>query len=250
MKKLVGLLTCVFVSMCIVNIVEAYVIVSPGTYYYNSWNPTLKTYLETATNNEVGIASTFEDINQLLEYDALLLSTRVPWALLSLSEIQNISSYIATGRRAVLVGEHPAWLSSSQILDIVGGTLDGITDDEAFTAYIHQLTKNVDSIHIGTGGNAVGGISLFSQNVATLWGVEQNVLTVLDSGLFGVSGEWVSENFDNKQFTLNVAYWLAGQPSAPVIEEPDPIPEPIPDPSTLFLFGSGLIALAEFRRKM
>ena len=84
-------------------------------------------------------------------------------------------------------------------------------------------------------GSAVGGTSLFDIDVANLWGVSENVLSVQDVNWF--SDIYIGNN-DNLQFADNLAVWLAGT-SASVV----------PEPGTLLVLGLGLVCLCVVRRK-
>jgi len=188
--------------------------------------------LDLATGNNVTVVSNFENLTDMLTYDALWLDLRGrgindPPDLLSAVEVANLTSFINTGKRVVMIGEwgniinEPHFVEdwNIQILSIVGGTFVG-TPDEALTAIMypvisHDLTNGISQIDL-TGnsiGVAMGGTSLFDYNFATLWG--NNVLTILDEGIF-------NDNFwsdaDNSIFATNVANWIANSNSVPTID--------------------------------
>lgn len=112
-----------------------------------------------------------------------------------------MAAFIATGRRVVMIGENPWWTGwNEQILGLVGGGFVG----EGPTGYIstvvpHELTADVDMVHVGAPGVSYGGLSLFDHRVVTLWGLR--VVTTLD---LNVVGEYASSS-DNDQLIPNLA---------------------------------------------
>jgi hypothetical protein len=147
------------------------------------------------------------DLSALLAADRLWLDQRWIDGELTQPELTNLAAFLATGRRAVLVGEHTgSWLDwNNQILSLVGGTCAG----DAF-GLVHDLDSDPVlcfgdiEIDLPNGGVASGGTRLFDQSWATLWG---NVVTVLDIGGFG---DWTA---GSSQFGRNLADWLLGGPS-------------------------------------
>ena len=77
--------------------------------------------MTTALNNACrNIATTpnFENLAQMLSYNAIWLDARsFGGSLLSANELSNIATFIATGRRVVLMGENTNWTTwDNQIL--------------------------------------------------------------------------------------------------------------------------------------
>ena len=214
------------------------VLVSDGTYangYGRAWWSNMTAAMNTATENSVDVVSNFEDLPGMLGYDALWLDYRNQTSVLGDTEKVNISTFIATGRRLVMIGEHNSWETwNNSILDIVGGSHSGDYDGVANTAAANDLTQEVSTVKVPYGGTTNGGDALFDVNFATLWGENNNVLTILD-GDFASFMNWNSQ--DNAQFSTNVAGWIADSG------------DPVPIPGAIWLLGSGLLGLAGIQRK-
>jgi len=73
-----------------------------GNYYWNN----ITAALNSATGNNVYTTADFSNLSQMLTYDAIWLDIRDTSSLLSATELSNISSFLGTGRRAVLIGEN------------------------------------------------------------------------------------------------------------------------------------------------
>lgn len=181
-----------------------------------------------------GVAQ-FSDLSNLatlLSYDRLWLDQRLH-DVLSPTELANVAAFIATGRRAVLIGENSSWNSgwNPQILSLVGGSLgaNGCFFTNTNSAVANELTAGVSSVFVPCAHVVVGGTSLFDVNFATLWGASQNVLTIFDANLMDNSYD---SNPDNTRFSQNVVAWLAG-PQATV-----------PEPGSVVLVASGLLVVA------
>ncbi|SEL93466.1 VPLPA-CTERM protein sorting domain-containing protein [Syntrophus gentianae] len=197
-------------------------------YGYSSWT-NMTNALDTATGNQVTVVSNFSNLSQMMTYDALWLDQRWTSGSLAATEVSNIASFIATGRKVVMIGENSSWTSwNNQILGIVGGTFAGESSATAYPIVFNSLTNGISSIDLPTAGLANGGTALFDQNFATLWG--SNVLTLLDVNV-------LDNSYGNAQFETNVANWVAD--SGPVV----------PIPAAVWLLGSGLIGLFGLRRK-
>lgn len=197
---------------------------NPAAYGYggSSWGD-ITNYLNSATGGAVTEVANFENAVQVDAADALWIDLGGDdnsFQGMSATEIANITDFISSGRRVVMIGENTAWSQwVSQILGLVGGTLSNASSfGYTATAVAHPLTGGVSGISVQNGGQAtvaLGGTSLFTQNVATLWGDDQNVLTILDVNVF--SNDYINEA-DNRQFTQNTVAWLAA--------EQDVVPEP------------------------
>lgn len=192
---------------------------------------------------------TLSDLSYMLQYDALWVDQRwhsAPTAL----EVANLAAYAATGRRVVLMGEDATWGPwNNAVLGAVGGaegpgqTQDwywsyghvapGCLDGAAHTVLAHALTKGVSSVNMSCGGYALGGTALFDYNVATLWGPQQNVLSILDANILDDRFNLVG---DGKVFRENVMEWVA-------------TPTSTPEPATLALLGTGLLAVGAVARR-
>jgi len=191
-----------------------------------------------AAGSSVDVAEDFSDLSQMLNYDALWLSTRRSSNVLSEIEINNITSFIATGRRVVLNGENGYWWGdwNDSILATVGGSSIRYESDthRQNTVVSNSLTDGVNAIQLGTGGIAIGGTALFESNSITLWGESNNVVSMLDVNLCA-DNYW--DYVDNAQFCGNLASWTASSVSA------------VPVPAAVWLFGSGLIGLMGVARR-
>jgi len=203
--------------------------------------------LQTSTGNQVTVVSNFENLSQMLLYDALWIDIQQKYDpiygvynLLSDTEVNNISDYIDTGRKVVMIGENRSWTPwNTQILNIVGGTFVDDTEDMGLvvtsSVYAHDLTYSAPTIFLNSAGFVSGGKALYDINFATLWGAQSNVLTILDVNV--MSDEYWGVQH-NGQFSLNVANWVA---------DTTVVPEPIS--STLFVIGAGILAGRRYLRR-
>jgi MYXO-CTERM domain-containing protein len=208
-------------------------------YGYSQWD-NMTAALNTASGNGVTVTSNFTNLAQMLAADALWLDQRWTSGSLSGTELTNLSTFISTGKRVVMIGENSNWTAwDNQILGLVGGSFAGDGFNTATTIYSHALTAGVTSTTLpGSGLSTVsGGTALFDQNWATLWGANQNVLTLLDINVMSDSN-WSDAN--NAVFANNVAQWISATP------QNNNVPE---GGSTVAMMGLAALALAGARRK-
>lgn len=215
-------------------------IINSDLYYGSSEWSKMTAAVEDGGNNQVTFVADFEDLSLMLQYNALWLQMRSISCspdfncsgTLSSLEINNIRAFIASGRRVVMIGEWGGWPYgtelgwqdwNNQILSIVEGSYDTAYGDSPVainpvSIINHKLTEGVNELELigNRYGAANGGLALFEPNFATLWGNIDNVLTVLDTGVFDDS-RW--DLGDNGQFSTNVADWIAASNAQAQCEE-------------------------------
>jgi len=151
--------------------------------------------------------------------DAILIVARSnygPSTTLTAQEKSNLTAFLATGGRVVIVGDAADNLYSDWTNSVVNfasaGAASVATYSGAATAIAgSELTDGVGSVNLQGAGVVTGGTgtALFNKNWATLWG--DNLLTVLDVNAL--------TRFPAPAFRDNVADWLgASQPTAAVPE--------------------------------
>ncbi len=195
------------------------------------------TSLTAATGNSISFTGDFSNLSDMMSYDAIFLQARETSSTLSVAEINNITAFAATGRKVLMIGENDNWLGWNQQITAIGGGSYNYMGywlyDTATKVVDNALTAGADNVYLPAAGVAIGGTSLYNYNFATLWGSNQNILTILDVNLES-DGYW--SNANNGAFTTNVAYWLADS-------------NPVPIPPAFLLLGSGLVGLLGLRRK-
>lgn len=219
---------------------QASVLVSPSGgdigygYGFSKWSG-FTSALDTASGNTVTVGN-LNDLPTMLTYDALFVDQRWTGGSLSATELGNIASFIATGRRVAMIGENNSWASwNNQILGLVGGSHGGQSSATTSPVVANELTAGVGAISLPTAGVANGGTALFDVNWATLW--NSNTLTLLDVNVFA---NWSG---NNAQFGTNVANWLTsgGNNGGGNV--------PVPAPLALLLTGVASLLLARRSRK-
>jgi hypothetical protein len=212
-------------------------------YGYNSNWASMTLAINSAVT--VTVTSDFSNLAQMNSYDAIWLDQRGTTGTLSATEISNIQSFIATGKRVVLMGENSAWTPwNNQLMSIVGGTYVGqVSGNSPLTPVItNALTAGISTVQPYAWGNVTGGTPLFSGNFATLWGAGQNVLVILDVNLWDDSGTgWPAA--DNALFGQNVAAWIGG--SGPV----QSVPSMNQWGMIIFMLLAGLVSVYYLRRQ-
>jgi len=190
-----------------------HVLVSQGVdpafgYYYGgaSW-PGMTAALDAAAAS-VTVTPDLENLAYMLTFDSLWVDQRWDDGSLTANEMANIVDFIATGRPVVMIGENDNWIPwNDQILGVAGGSFAGETNGILNTTTAHPLTAGVSQVEVVLAGTADSGLSLFDQNVMTIWSGAGNdsVLTILDVN--AASEAWGS--VDNTVFFTNVASWVA-----------------------------------------
>jgi hypothetical protein len=196
-------------------------------YGLSSW-PTMTADLNTAfggPGNVTVSGATLDNIPNLMSYDRLWITARQPGDPgLSAAEQTALSAYIAAGHRVVLTGENANWASwNNSILAPVGGSYSGSDTSATLTRVVlNSITAGVPTLNTIFDGIAVGGTSLFNQNVVTLWEPQQNVLSILSVN--------VQDDNRNVTFDGNVATWLAAASTS------------VPEPSSVVIVCGSLLA--------
>lgn len=153
---------------------------------------------------------------------------------LTSAEKANITSFLATGKNVVIIGEGNFWDEwNADILGFASGTtavIGPVVSGNTSPVTANALTAGVGSILLQGVGTTSGGTALFGQNFATLW--KPNLLTVLDFQVF--------QDFGAEPFRDNVATYLGTTPTAAV-----------PEPSTwaMMIGGFALTGVALRRRR-
>lgn len=174
---------------------------------------------------------------QVAAADAIVVVHRnpfLPGASLSTDEIANLTGFLATGKRVILIGEGNFWDAwNDSILGFASGgtaTHGTVVSGSTTPAVANDLTDGVTSLLMQAVGTAVGGggTALFGTNFATLWG--DNLLTVLDGQVF--------TQFGAPAFRDNVSAWLDESAATSV-----------PAPASLALLLAGIVGVGMARRR-
>lgn len=178
---------------------------------------------------------------QVAAADAILIVARSgfePGAALTATEQANLTSFLATGKRVVIVGDGVDFIfgefTDSAVAFASGGTASAtyFVSTTATALPGDPLTSGVTSVLLQGAATVNGGTALFTPNWATLWG--DNLLTVLDVNALTAS--------PGPAFRDNIASWLgASQATAPV---------PEPASWAMMMLGFGLAGFAMRRRSV
>lgn len=150
---------------------------------------------------------------------AILVNERFYSQGMTAAETANLSAFLATGGRVVIFGENSGWTDWDNVLLAFasGGTASfgGEANGSTNAIVSNSLTNGVSSLNLVAAGVSTGGsgTQLFADNVAALWGAQQNLLTILDINA-------VDNSFGNVQFSQNVADWLGSGQSGSAVPEP------------------------------
>lgn len=204
--------------------------VLPGTGYGN-WSG-----LTSALNSAFGPGAITVGtglIGDLSGYSALWIQApKAGDAGLTPAEQATVMAFLATGRRVVMVGENFSWLDwDNSILATVGGSYGGFLQGSFLLTPVvtHPVTFGILTVSASDDGLANGGTALFSENVVTLWGSQQNAISVLSIGMLDDTSQG-GGTAGNKQLKTNLAVWLASTDTTAV-----------PEPGTVVMAGLGLL---------
>lgn len=179
-----------------------------GFYGYQGSASTQFTGIVDSEFSTVDVVGDFEDLNQLLQYRALVLDLPSNGSFtLSASEMSNIQSYVASGGKVLVIGDQTyfqGWNESIAVL--VGGT------------YVHQNTQGaISRVNVVPGLNANaatlsvagatkitgGGTVLYGTGEVVLWG--DKLLTQMD---VDITRDGFIAQQQNAIYTQDVITWL------------------------------------------
>ena len=157
--------------------------------------------------------SPLTNLSYMQQFSALMVVPENPGQALTSTEVSNIAAYIATGGRVFLIGENRAWAKwDSSILGAVGGSYNKQDTRKTLTRVVlNGITMKQARLYTDVDGIAIGGTSLYSKNVLTMWGGNAVSLLSVDV-LDDTSGA------NDGKFKVNIANWLAGL----VVTTPEP----------------------------
>jgi hypothetical protein len=213
-------------------------LISRGLYQGNYYTRGLGTYdwhdTTALLNQNANLTPTYvlnlEDNSQVMAADAIWINERWTSGRLSATEMNNLSQFIATGRKVVFIGENNNWKAwNDQFLSLVGVTTDPVSHFwwswEPIPLVQNTLTFGISNLDITEGGVPLGGLPLFTGGVVSLFGPSQNVLAVLDSNVYEGN---LSPFAGHEQFAYNTLQWIAQ----------------VPEPSASSMCGGGLVLIA------
>jgi hypothetical protein len=173
---------------------------------------------------------------------ALLVYMQPTSRTLTSIEATNLSDWIASGKRVGVFGDNWAFATwNGSFLPVLGGTDCSTTafSNAGGTPLVsHPLTTGITLLQtMGAPGCANGGIQLFSNTFAALFGSTQNALALMDVNTLDPQAlqTWP----ENVRWGDNVADWLYNSRSSTVT----------PEPATLVLLVPGLVAVVVAARR-
>jgi hypothetical protein len=178
---------------------------------------TMTADLNSANGSLLATTSDLSNLSLLMSYTGLWVDVRQPGTgTLTATETANLQTFIASGRRVVLIGgagpeqQQSNFSSWNDAILTAAGASAGTTffSSTATPAYATSpVTTSVSSIAVPSGAVVSSGVTLFADRVATVWGPARNALVVLDSTT--LDDDFIGKNSD-AMFAGNLASWVAG----------------------------------------